>query len=93
MIRSEDGIQTTIGRRGSQMMSFTMVRAVLTHWVVHTSPLDFVPEDARHALYQTVMSASVTIAGFTLTSVSVLINLLRTPVAAIDTLLRPADKR
>jgi hypothetical protein len=67
--------------------------AVLAHWAVHTSPLDFVPEDARHALYQTVMSASVTIAGFTLTSVSVLINLLRTPVAAIDTLLRPADKR
>lgn len=46
----------------------------------------------RQAAYQIVATIAGTMAGFTLTSVSVLVNLLRTPMSALDRLLPVEDK-
>lgn len=46
----------------------------------------------RQALYQSVMTISATMGGFTLTSVSILINLMRTPLTALERLLPAEDK-
>lgn len=46
----------------------------------------------RQVLYQTAMSISATMGGFTLTSVSILVNLMRTPLTAIERLLPAGDK-
>lgn len=55
--------------------------------------LTAVPDDARRLLYQILATASATMGGFTLTSISILVNLLRTPMKTIDQLLPAADKR
>lgn len=47
----------------------------------------------RQATYQIIATIAGTMAGFTLTSVSVLVNLLRTPMSTIDRLLPATDKR
>lgn len=49
--------------------------------------------DARRSVFQVVATLSGTMAGFTLTSVSVLVNLLKTPLGALDRLLPAAEKR
>lgn len=55
--------------------------------------LENVAAPQRQAFYQIVAAAAATLAGFTLTSVSVLVNLLRTPMSAIERLLPDDDKR
>ena len=55
--------------------------------------LSAVPADARRTVYQILAAASATMGGFTLTSVSILVNLLRTPMTTVDRLLPADDKR
>jgi hypothetical protein len=55
--------------------------------------LSAVPADARRTVYQILATASATMGGFTLTSVSILVNLLRTPMTTVDRLLPADDKR
>lgn len=52
-----------------------------------------VRDPQRQAAYQIIATIAGTMAGFSLTSVSVLVNLLRTPMSAIDRLLPETDKR
>lgn len=52
-----------------------------------------VPHDTRRALYQILATVAATMGGFTLTSVSILVNLLRTPMTTVDRLLPADDKR
>ncbi len=52
-----------------------------------------VPEDARRTLYQIVATIAATMGGFVLTSISILVNLLRTPLNTLDRLLPARDKR
>ncbi|WP_422748901.1 hypothetical protein ACN27E_10690 [Mycobacterium sp. WMMD1722] len=54
--------------------------------------LTAVPPESRRAVYQIVAAAAATMGGFTLTSVSILVNLLRTPLSTIDRLLPAEDK-
>ncbi|PVA78670.1 hypothetical protein [Mycobacteroides abscessus] len=81
-------------------MDFVIALAVVGGWVavaalVCSVPygLTAVPNDARRLLYQILATASATMGGFTLTSISILVNLLRTPMKTIDQLLPAADKR
>ncbi|WP_326548745.1 hypothetical protein QGN32_11850 [Mycolicibacterium sp. ND9-15] len=52
-----------------------------------------IPEDARRTLYQIIATIAATMGGFVLTSISILVNLLRTPLNTIDRLLPARDKR
>ena len=52
-----------------------------------------VPEDARRTLYQIAATIAATMGGFVLTSISILVNLLRTPLNTVDRLLPARDKR
>gem|GEM_PF-6529684 len=52
-----------------------------------------VPADARRTIYQILATIAATMGGFVLTSVSILVNLLRTPLTAVDRLLPARDKR
>ena len=63
--------------------------------VVVKSPvlLTLAPTDVRRALAQIAATVSGTLAGFVLTSVSILINLLRTPMSDLDKLIDADDKR
>lgn len=54
--------------------------------------LSAVPPESRRVLYQLIAAAAATMGGFTLTSISILVNLLRTPLSTIDRLLPAADK-
>jgi hypothetical protein len=51
-----------------------------------------VPAESRRTLYQIIAAAAATMGGFTLTSVSILVNLLRTPLSTVDRLLPAQDK-
>jgi hypothetical protein len=51
-----------------------------------------VPSESRRVAFQLVAAAAATIGGFTLTSISILVNLLRTPLSTIDRLLPAEDK-
>lgn len=50
-------------------------------------------EAERRVVFQTVASLAGTTAGLTLTSVSILINLIRTPLSVLDKVLQQRDKR
>ncbi len=52
-----------------------------------------VPHDARRTAYQILATVAATMGGFTLTSISILVNLLRTPMTTVDKLLPTDDKR
>ncbi|MGV0596243.1 hypothetical protein [Mycobacterium sp. 20091114027_K0903767] len=52
-----------------------------------------VPADTRRALYQIMATIAATMGGVTLTSISLLVNLLRTPMNTVDHLLPASDKR
>jgi hypothetical protein len=65
--------------------------AVLYHF--NHFPFTEIVDSDRHTVYQVAIQVSATLGGFVLTSVSVLVNLLRTPLAAIDKVLPPEDKR
>lgn len=54
--------------------------------------LTAVPSESRRVVYQLVAAAAATMGGFTLTSISILVNLLRTPLSTIDRLLPAEDK-
>lgn len=54
--------------------------------------LSAVPPESRRVVYQLVAAAAATMGGFTLTSISILVNLLRTPLSTVDRLLPAADK-
>jgi hypothetical protein len=54
--------------------------------------LTAVPAESRRVVYQLVAAAAATMGGFTLTSISILVNLLRTPLSTIDRLLPAEDK-
>ncbi|WP_102417211.1 hypothetical protein [Mycobacterium sp. 4858] len=60
-------------------------------WIPHA--LTDIPHDTRRALYQILGTVAATMGGFTLTSVSILVNLLRTPLTTVDRLLPAEDKR
>lgn len=49
--------------------------------------------DIRRALFQTLIALAGTFAGLVLTSVSILVNLLRAPVASLDEILSSSNKR
>lgn len=52
-----------------------------------------VPVEARMSLFQTLATVSGTMAGLIFTSISIMVNLVRTPLSALDRLTRPEDKR
>lgn len=52
-----------------------------------------VPHDTRRTAYQILATVAATMGGFTLTSVSILVNLLRAPMTTVDKLLPADDKR
>ncbi|MHC9294978.1 hypothetical protein ACRCUN_21150 [Mycobacterium sp. LTG2003] len=52
-----------------------------------------IPDGARRTAYQILATVSATMGGFTLTSISILVNLLRTPMTAVDRLLPAGDKQ
>lgn len=54
--------------------------------------LTAVPPDSRRVAFQIVAAGAATMGGFTLTSISILVNLLRTPLSAVDRLLPAEDK-
>lgn len=54
--------------------------------------LEDVAAPQRQATYQILATIAGTMAGFTLTSISVLVNLLRTPMSTLDRLLPAEDK-
>ncbi|HVR45191.1 MAG TPA: hypothetical protein VMT95_00915 [Candidatus Binatia bacterium] len=56
------------------------------------APLTLIPYEIRHGLYQVAITASVTLLGLTMTSVSVLVNLIRAPLTSIDKVLKPEGK-
>jgi hypothetical protein len=63
--------------------------------LVNVLPTPFVAiaPESRRAILQTFATLTGTMTGLTLTSVSIMINLVRTPLSAIDKLLPSADKR
>ena len=61
------------------------------HWI--PLALTQVPHDTRRVVYQVIVTVAATMGGFVVTSVSILVNLLRTPMTTIDRLLPPGDKR
>jgi len=65
--------------------------AVLFHY--KHFPFAEISNPDRHTIYQVALQISATLGGLTFTSVSVLVNLLRTPLAAIDKVLPPDAKR
>ncbi|MFV8049477.1 hypothetical protein [Mycobacterium sp. 48b] len=52
-----------------------------------------VPHETRRTAYQILATVAATMGGFTLTSVSILVNLLRAPMTTVDKLLPANDKR
>jgi hypothetical protein len=52
-----------------------------------------VPQDARRTVYQILATIAGTMGGFVLTSIAILVNLLRTPLTTVDRLLPAGDKR
>lgn len=67
------------------------VWSVLARQGVLPFGLTRVPADARRALYQSLASIAATMGGVTLTSISLLLNLIRTPTGTVD--LPAADER
>lgn len=54
--------------------------------------LTAVSAESRRVVYQLAAAAAATMGGFALTSISILVNLLRTPLSTIDRLLPAEDK-
>jgi hypothetical protein len=82
-----------------QWVDLASALALLSAWLVIgglgwvPTLLTEVPSDTRRVAYQVLATVAGTMAGFTLTSVSILVNLLRTPMTAVDRLLPSQDKR
>jgi hypothetical protein len=52
-----------------------------------------VERETRRVLFQTLTTLAATLAGFVLTSISILVNLLRTPLSSLDELITVNEKR
>lgn len=52
-----------------------------------------IPHDTRRTVYQILATVAATMGGFTLASISILVNLLRAPMTTVDKLLPADDKR
>lgn len=82
-----------------QWMDWLLALAVVGVWLVLGKvgwlpwALTEVPHDARRTAYQILATVAATMGGFTLTSVSILVNLLRAPMTTVDRLLPADDKR
>jgi hypothetical protein len=63
--------------------------------LVGHAPLLFIDsaEAERRVVFQTIASLAGTTAGLTLTSVSILINLVRTPIGLLEKVMQQADKK
>jgi hypothetical protein len=70
-----------------------IVTAIVFNFTLHTlSPLYTTSYDNKHALFQVAVGSSITLLGFILTSVSVLVNLLRAPLGTVDRILDAKSK-
>lgn len=82
-----------------QWMDWLLALIVVGAWLVLGRigwlpwALTEIPDDARRTAYQILATVSATMGGFTLTSISILVNLLRTPMTAVDRLLPAGDKQ
>jgi hypothetical protein len=80
-------------------MDAAIALSVLIAWALSATlggwplALTGVPSDARRTTYQVIATVAATMGGFTLTSISILVNLLRTPMTTLDRLLPVDDKR
>lgn len=80
-------------------MDVALATSIMTVWLLLgwkgwiPLALEEVRSPQRQAFYQIIATISGTMGGFVLTSVSVLINLMRTPLREIDNLLPLEDKR
>lgn len=54
--------------------------------------ITYLPAGTRQAVFQTLTAVSATLAGFVLTSVSILINLMKTPLSTLDKIIPASDK-
>jgi hypothetical protein len=54
--------------------------------------ITYLPPGTRQAVFQTLTTLSATLAGFVLTSVSILINLMKTPLSTLDKVISVKDK-
>lgn len=67
---------------------------ILLSWHFHTPVLlTEVATEARRPIFQTIATVSGTMAGLTFTSISIMINLVKTPLSTLDKLTRPEEKR
>lgn len=67
-----------------------VVTCLLLEWPVLLTGIE---EAGQRAVFQTLATVSGTMAGLTFTSISIMINLVRTPMSTIDRLTRPEEKR
>lgn len=52
-----------------------------------------VAPEARRAIFQTTATVAGTMAGLTFTSISIMINLVKTPMSTLDRIIDPAEKK
>ncbi|SMX90140.1 hypothetical protein [Brevibacterium aurantiacum] len=72
---------------------FVGVWLAVTWWFELPVFLTEVEPLGRRAVFQTLAGVSGTMAGLTFTSISIMINLVKTPLSALDKLTRPEEKR
>lgn len=65
----------------------------ITYWTESPPLLTEVAVEARRPLFQTTATVAGAMAGLTFTSISIMINLVKTPMSAIDRLTKPEEKR
>lgn len=65
----------------------------ITWWAENPPLLTEVAVEARRPLFQTTATVAGAMAGLTFTSISIMINLVKTPMSAIDRLTKPEEKR
>lgn len=63
------------------------------HWGFLPLFFEEMDRDSKKALFQTLATLAGTTAGLTLTSVSIMVNLVKTPLSTLDQLLPKEDKR
>jgi hypothetical protein len=70
-----------------------VVLCIISHFTAQTnSPLGGASFDSKHTLFQVTVGSSVTLLGLILTSISVLVNLLRAPLGIVDRVLSTESK-
>jgi len=71
----------------------SIVAGVVFFFGIHSTPFTWITYELRHELYKTTITISAAFIGFTLTSISVLVNLLRTPLSSLDKIISQEAKR